>query len=424
MQLVNVKQVNNTAVATLPAHSRATAITVLVIAFALAMIDGYDMFIMSFVAPLVAHDLHLTPSRLGALFSAGLLGSMLGGLALGTIADRIGRQPVLVASLAIAGVATFLCSHSHSLGSFAALRFVTGFALGGVLAALVPLVAEYFPPQRRSGAVTAMFIGYPLGAVVGGAITSMLLTNGWRPLFWGTGLLTLLIVPAGFLLRETLGAPSAQEPKDPSEPKERATTGLPILELFRAGRFWSTSITALGIFCLLLLTYLLNSWTPTIAVKAGFSPATAALCGVFLNLGGVVGALLSIPAARRFGVFKVAAVMIATGSPAIIAIGHLFAAAPTLFAGLFLAGLLVIGGQQNSPAMAVLLYPQRMRAAGAGLQFAVGRLGSILGPLIGGYLLATHHTPHSLFLLMAAPAVLAAVCYAVVDRLRATPTSN
>ena len=114
-----------------------------------------------------------------------------------------------------------------------------------------------------------------------------------------------------------------------------------------------------------------------------------------------------------------AAAMIGIGSLAIVSIGHLFGSAGMLFGGLFLAGLLVIGGQQNSPAIAVLLYPQRMRAAGAGWQFAVGRLGSILGPLIGGYLLSSDHSRQTLFLLMAVPAVLAAVCYAMVERLRA-----
>ena len=408
-----MKPVNNTALVSLPEHSRTAAIVV-GIAFALMMVDGYDMLIMSFVAPLVAQDLHLPAGRIGELFAAGLFGSMVGGLVLGPVADRIGRQPILLASLAVAGVSTLLCSRAQSFESFAALRFAAGFALGGLLAAIVPLVAEYFPPERRSGAVTSMFIGYPLGAVVGGAITAVLLANGWRSLFWGTGLLTLLVVPAAFLLRETLRAPIpvAREQAEP-------VRGVPILELFSEGRFWTTLITSLGIFSLLLLAYLLNSWTPTIAVKAGLNPATAALCGVFLNLGGVVGALLSIPVGRRFGVFKVAAVMVGIGSPAIALIGHLFTSAGMLFGVLFIAGLLVIGGQQNLPAMSVLLYPQRMRAAGAGWQFGVGRLGSILGPVIGGYLLAANHPVHSLFLLMVAPAVLAAMCYAVVDRLRA-----
>ena len=132
-----------------------------------------------------------------------------------------------------------------------------------------------------------------------------------------------------------------------------------------------------------------------------------------------MGALLSIPAGRRFGVFKVAAVMVGIGSPAIALLGHLFDSPGMLFSALFIAGLLVIGGQQNAPAMSVLLYPQRMRATGAGWQFGVGRLGSIFGPVIGGYLLAAGISAHSLFLLMAAPAVFAAVCYAVVDQLRA-----
>lgn len=407
-----MQRVSNTTLASLPEHSRATAIIVVTIAFVLAMVDGYDMFIMSFVAPLVAHDLHLTPTRMGELFAAGLLGSMLGGLALGPVADRLGRQPVLLASLAIAGVATLLCSRVQSFESFAAARFVAGFALGGLLAAVVPLVAEYFPPERRSGAVTVMFIGYPLGAVVGGAITSLLIANGWRALFWGTGGLTLLVMPSAFALRETLRAVPARE-------EGRSTTRVPILDLFSEGRFWATTVSSLGLFCLLLLTYLLNSWTPTIAVKAGLRPDTAALSGVFLNLGGVIGALLSIPIGRRFGICKVAAAMIGIGSLAIVSIGHLFESAGMLFSALFLAGLLVIGGQQNSPAIAVLLYPQRMRAAGAGWQFAVGRLGSILGPLIGGYLLSSDHSRQTLFLLMAVPAVLAAVCYAMVERLRA-----
>src|SRR5580658_161939 len=166
-----MKLVNNTALVSLPEHTRAPAVIV-AIAFALMMVDGYDMFIMSFVAPLVAQDLHLAAGRVGELFAAGLFGSVLGGLALGPVADRFGRQPIVLVSLAAAGVSTFLCSRAQSFEFFAALRFITGFALGGLLAAAVPLVAEYFPPQRRSGAVTLMFIGYPLGAVVGGAITA------------------------------------------------------------------------------------------------------------------------------------------------------------------------------------------------------------------------------------------------------------
>jgi AAHS family 4-hydroxybenzoate transporter-like MFS transporter len=397
------------------ALSRTPALLVLV-AFFLMMIDGYDMFIVSFVAPLIVGDLHLAASNIGAVFAAGLAGSALGGLALGPVADRVGRQPVVVASLIAAGIATLLCSRANSFHAFAALRFLTGFALGGLLAAAVPLIAEYFPTEHRSRAVTLMFIGYPLGAVVGGTVTSFLLVHGWRSLFVGTGVITLLMLPLALLLRENLGS----KEKDVEDKGKRAPRPkLSIIELFTEGRLWTTLTAAFGIFCLLLLTYLLNSWTPLIAVRLGFKPQVAALCGVFLNLGGVVGAVCSTLLVRRFGIFRLAALMTSVGSLAIAFIGVAADSAASLFAALFISGVLVIGAQQNSPAMSVQLYPLRMRAAGTGWQFAAGRLGSILGPIIGGVLLSSGMTYVRLFLVMAVPALVAGGAYVVVHFLLA-----
>jgi MFS transporter, AAHS family, 4-hydroxybenzoate transporter len=383
------------------------------VSFVLVMIDGYDLFIVSFVAPLIAKDLHLDFASLGTVFAAGLAGSMVGGLLLGHVADRVGRRPTLLVSLAAAGVATLLCSQAHSLGAFAALRFLTGLALGGLLAAIVPLVAEHFPRQQRSAAVTVMFIGYPLGAVVGGAITALLIAEGWRNLFLGAGIVTLLLVPVGLLLRETLGAADA-----PSEETQRTPGRWSFMVLFTEGRFWTTVIASFAIFCLLLVTYLLNSWTPLIAARSGFSPQTAAWCGVLLNLGGVVGALTSTLLVMRFGVFKVVALMVAGGALAVALLGYLYGSVGALYSGLGVIGLLVIGGQQNAPAISVQLYPQRMRSTGVGWQFAAGRFGSILGPIIGGRLLAANVPVQFLFVLIAIPTLLSAGAYTVVGLLR------
>ena len=389
------------------------SLALLGVAFALVMIDGYDLFIVSFVAPLIAKDLHLNFVNIGTVFAAGLAGSMVGGLLLGQIADRAGRRPALLGSLAIAGLATLLCSQADSFGAFAALRFVTGLALGGLLAAIVPLVAEQFPSQRRSAAVTVMFIGYPLGAVVGGAITALLIDHGWRNLFLGAGVVTLLLVPIGLVLRETLYASDA-----PSDDPRRKLFQWPFIDLFTEGRFWTTVISSFAIFCLLLVTYLLNSWTPLIAARSGFSPQTAAWCGVLLNLGGVIGALISTLLVGRFGVFKVVTLMVASGSVAVALLGYLYGSVGALYSGLAVIGLLVIGGQQNAPAISVQLYPQRMRSAGVGWQFAAGRFGSILGPIIGGRLLAANVSVQSLFMLIAIPTLVSAGAYTVVGLLR------
>jgi MFS transporter, AAHS family, 4-hydroxybenzoate transporter len=389
------------------------SLALLGVAFALVMIDGYDLFIVSFVAPLIAKDLHLNFVSIGSVFAAGLAGSMVGGLLLGHIADRAGRRPALLISLATAGAATLLCSQAHSFGAFAALRFLTGLALGGLLAAIVPLVAEQFPSQRRSAAVTLMFIGYPLGAVVGGAITALLIAHGWRNLFLGAGVVTLLLVPVALLLPETLYASDALI----DDPHRKLSRGS-FMVLFTEGRFWTTVIASFAIFCLLLVTYLLNSWTPLIAARSGFSPQTAAWCGVLLNLGGVVGALASTLLVARFGVFKVVTLMVASGSIAVAFLGYLYGSVGALYSGLAVIGLLVIGGQQNAPAISVQLYPQRMRSTGVGWQFAAGRFGSILGPLIGGRLLSANVSVQLLFVLIAIPTLLSAGAYTVVGLLR------
>ncbi len=125
------------------------------VSFALVMLDGYDMLIVSFLAPLIAEDLHLGATDLGALFAAGLAGSMAGSMVLGVLADRWGRRPIVVIATAAAGIATILCAQAAGSHAFMLLRFVSGVALGGALAALIPLFAESCTMDRRSARVTA-----------------------------------------------------------------------------------------------------------------------------------------------------------------------------------------------------------------------------------------------------------------------------
>jgi MFS transporter, AAHS family, 4-hydroxybenzoate transporter len=383
------------------------------------MVDGYDLFMASFVAPLIAQDLRLSFVNIGTVLAAGLAGSMVGGLMLGPAADCFGRRPILLVSLTMAGVGTILCSQSHSFSALTVLRFLTGFALGGLLATVIPLLAEHIPQHRRSSVVTLIFIGYPLGAVLGGSITAMLISQGWRFVFLGAGLVTLLLIPLGVVLRESSSTSDGQ-----SFQPRRVLTRWSLTGLFTEGRFSTTMIASFAVFCLLLVAYLLNSWTPLIAAQSGFSHETAAWCGVLLNLGGVAGALTSTLLVARFGVFKIVTFMVASGAFAVAFLGYVYGSVGALFSGLALAGFLVIGGQQNAPAISVQLYPQRMRSTGVGWQFGAGRLGSIFGPIVGGRLLTANVPVERLFELIAIPALLSAVAYAVVGRLERARVST
>jgi len=382
-------------------------------AFALMMVDGYDMFNISFLMPLIARELSLSHVGVGQIFAAGLAGSMLGGMILGPLADRVGRRPVLTLSLVVAGVATILCSTVTSFEMLVTYRIIAGFALGGLLASVIPLVGEHFPKERRSVAVTTMFIGFPSGAVVGGILTSMLIRHGWRTLFVGTGFVTLLALPTVLFLKESLG--QARSSVDSAAGPGRVSS---IRALVAEGRLLATACVMFSAFCMLLVLYLLNSWAPMIAVSSGMPAAEATLTGVFLNLGGIIGAAASTAAVKKWGLFRTTSMMVALGAIAIAALGQFSQMGMVFFAGLFLVGLLAIGGSQNAPAIAVDVYPQRMRATGAGWQFAVGRLGAIVGPLVGGQLLAWQVEPASLFVIVAIPTLLAAVAFALIGHFK------
>jgi AAHS family 4-hydroxybenzoate transporter-like MFS transporter len=266
---------------------------------------------------------------------------------------------------------------------------------------VISLTAEHAEPDRRSGTVTLMYIGYPLGAVVGGALTAALLHVGWPTVFVAAGIACSVAVLAALAIPESFNRAMNHAPA--------ARTGNIVSAPLAEGRLWPAICLYLGLFCLLLLTYALLSWTPTIVVARGGTPQSAALAGVALNLGGISGAMLSIPLINRFGPYFPIAVMMLSGSGFVALIGAPISSQWVVFGILYLAGLCVMGAQINFPSMMVALFPPPVRGAGSGIGMSVGRLGSIVGPLIGGALVAASLPESRLFLLAAIPAVLAAL---------------
>ena len=384
------------------------ALRVLIIGFVIVMVDGYDSMMISFLAPLLARNLVLSPTDLGKIFAVGYLGAIVGAIAVGSLADRIGRKPMLIASLALASVATMVCADATSLALLTSLRFLAGLALGGALPALISLTAEHARPERRNGTITLMYIGYPVGAVVGGAVTAGLLRYGSAAIFLGAGVASLIALALALLLPESprTGGHSTSAPRDRG--RGRGTLLSSLREPFAEGRLWPGLMLWVGLFSMLVVTYFLVSWTPTLLVRSGFSPGKAALGSVLLNLGGVVGALIMAPVINRFGPYIPAAVAVGCGAVVIALLGQdVRAVAPLMFA-LFVAGGCIIGGQLNFPAMTVALYPQHVRGAGTGWTMGVGRLGSIVGPMVGGALVAANFSVGSLFVIAAIPPAIAA----------------
>jgi AAHS family 4-hydroxybenzoate transporter-like MFS transporter len=385
--------------------------------FAIVMIDGYDTIMVSFIAPLLQRSYALSLHDVARLFAMGYVGTIIGALIAGWFADRVGRRSVLLICLLVAGSATLLCAAVTSFEMLPVLRLLAGLGLGGAMPCLTALTAEHASVERRSVVVMQMYMGYPVGAVVGGLITSFFLARGWRDIFIGGGIAMLAAVLAALCIPETFKSLPPPSVDAPRLRRKLAQMG----EQFAEGRLGPALMVWIGQFCMLLLLFLLTSWTPTMAVRSGLTLQTAAVCGVVLNLGGVLGALALRGAVNRYGPFVPAAVMVGTGALMIVLLGQTMGSTPLLMAVLFLVGITALGGQLICPAMIVELFPAYVRGAGAGCAFAAGRVGSIVGPLLGGMLLSANLKLGWLYAIVALPAAIAAMVFALANRMRAAP---
>src|SRR5450830_727605 len=386
---------------------------ILTVCFAIAMVDGFDMLMLSFIAPLVGKQFSLAPMQIGKLFAIGYVGAVAGALALGPVADRLGRRIVLLVSLTIVTIFTFLCSRAESYDALLWLRLAAGIGLGGAMPAVIAMTAENMPMQYRASAVTWMFLGFPMGAVVGGAVTAANLSHGWQAIFVSGSIAALCtIVLARLVLPET--RPQTVGLRANAAPSQGIFTSL--IAQFAEQRAIPALLLWLSVFCVMVVSYFLLSWMPLVLNRAGISPAKAALAGVLFNLGGITGALILSFAIKRVGPWRPVAVVFAAGSCLIWLLGQQIESQALIFTLLFAIGLCVFGGQISVPALAVHLFPPEVRGAGIGWTMGIGRLGSIAGPLIGGALMATNTSWSNLFLLVAAPTLVAAMTLMFVEQ--------
>jgi len=378
------------------------------IGFLVAMVDGDDTLMLAFIAPLISKEWALQPQTVGEIFASSYAGAALGATAIGIAADRFGRKMMLLASLALVGVFTMLCARSVNPAQLMVLRAVAGLGLGGALSTSIALIAENAPVLQRRATVTRMFLGFPVGAIVGGAVTAAVMSFlGWRGVFLGGGVCALLLIPlVAFGVTESeSGAPAAA----------RVHSRRPLTELVSGGRAWSTVLFCASVFLMLLTSYFLVSWIPTVLTLNGMVPGHAAMAAVVINCGGIVGTLiLSFIIGRRSPLSPVV-VCLCSGAILIALLGHgILWPGNAKFLLVFAVGLAVIGAQGCIPALGVHLYPASVYATAGGLSVACGRLGSIIGPLVGGYLVSARLGWGRLFLLAAVPAMLAAIAMAAL----------
>ena len=403
----------------------------------IVFIDGFDAQGMGYVAPALSSALGIPRSVLGSVISSGLVGMMVGALGSGPLADRIGRRPVLITSALVFGIGSLLTATASTVEILIAFRVLTGIGMGGAMPNAIALTSEYMPGRRRSTAVATMFCGFSLGAAVGGVIAAALIPRfGWQSVFvvggvapiligivalaWLPESIRFLIVKGGrdARVREYLAqmAPGQTLPATlTAGADEHAGAGSPVTQLFTEGRAGATAFIWVVYFMNLLNLYFLNSWLPTIISDGGIAVGTAIVITSLFQLGGTVGALLLGGVLDRTHSFAVLALCYLWAAISVFFIGQSGTSVPLLALTVFSAGVGVIGGQTSSNALTAEFYPTRMRSTGVGWALGIGRIGSIVGPILGGMLLARGTTPRQVFWAAVVPSAIAAIAALCVN---------
>jgi len=410
-------------------------ITAVAICLIINMVDGFDVLAISFAAPEIAREWSLPPTELGILFSAGLAGMVLGALFIGPLADRFGRRAVILVCLVVISAGMLTSSIAQNLSQLVPLRVVTGLGVGGMLASLNTIVAEYSSDHRRQLAISFLQSGYPVGGIIAGAASVYLIGNfGWRAVFVFGGTLSAAMIPLVLIgLPESLDyllhrrGPDALErvnkllarlghaALDRLPDAEPASAKSAVGQLFSPelrGRTFSMWIAFLAVMC---GWYFVINWTPKILVDAGLSLDGSISGGLLLSLGGVVGGLSLGFLAGIFRVNRLVALFMFMSVVAMTTFGVLATDLPLMLAVAFLIGFFLAGSMIGLYAIIPDVYPTRVRSTGTGWAIGIGRLGAVLGPYLAGVLIAAGWERSAYFFALSLPLVIAMI---IVLRLR------
>lgn len=408
--------------------------------FFIILFDGYDIGAAAYAGPALVKAWGVTSmAAMGPVFSASLFGILFGAPTLGFLGDKYGRNKAIVTSLLIIGAFTLAAMWASSISELIYLRFLAGIGIGGMLPNIIALNAEFAPKRYRATMIIVMFSGITFGGAVPGPIAAWLLPiYGWPVLFFIGGVFPLVMAVLALLwLPESIKFLALHPARrddlvklihrlDPGIAASSQTNFIVADErsygtfapklLFADGLKWITPLLWLCFICNLMSFYFVNSWLPTVLTSASISVGHAALATSLFQIGGTLGGLCLARPIDRAGLMPVC-LMFFLSIPVAAAIGYAAAPEALLMVVVFFAGFCLLGLQFGLNATSGMIYPTAFRSNGSGWAFAVGRFGSVAGPIVAGYLIAMHLSIQHLFLFLAIPLTIGAFASLVLARL-------
>jgi AAHS family 4-hydroxybenzoate transporter-like MFS transporter len=410
------------------------SIRVIILCGFIMLMDGYDYGIISVAAPTIMKEWSLGTASFGGVFSAAFVGYLFGAIIFGTLSDMIGRKRTLILGACFFSVATLLVFFSHSLASLIPMRVFAGIGIGGAVPCAITLTSEYSPLKGRGKYVSVMYSGFLIGIVLAGYAAGFMLESiGWRPLFLvGFFAPVAVIVLLAFILpesarwlsvryksgkqREALVQIVKKLRPDISIDKDTRFISADargkeysVKELFSGKLAWVTPMIWAYYLISSIAVFFFGSWSPQLLVVKGFSAATAAFITGTNGILVAVGCLLSGFYFDKAG-FRWGSILHVVAAVCVIFMGGLSPAGFVVL--LFTSAFFINSAHMDVTILAPIVYPSNCRNQGAGTAIAVGRIGAIIGPYIGGILLATQLPMASLLALVSVPlGISALLCY-------------
>ena len=389
--------------------SAMTRLQYLVVAITVALnaLDGFDVMAISFASPGIASEWGVTQAGLGFVLSMELWGMALGSLCLGGVADALGRRPTILGCLMLMTIGMFMVTTTNSLVELSIWRIITGVGIGGMLAALNAMAAEFSNLKHRAMAIALMATGYPIGGVVGGlAVSQLLKIMDWRSVFYfGTGMTLLMLPVVYFCMPESVHWLTRKRPANAlirintvmtamghkalalMPPHKEETSQQNYMTIFRKGMLATTLLVTSAYFLHIVTFYFILKWVPKLVVDMGFSPSSAGGVLTWVSIGGVLGALTFGFLTKHVDLKKLTVLMFVGSCLTTALFGQTTEDLVVMSALVGFAGYFINAGIVGMYAIVAQVFPTDVRASGTGFTVGVGRGGSVLAPIIAGVLL-------------------------------------
>ena len=407
----------------------AIQIAVVAITVGLNALDGFDVLAISFASPGIARDWGIDRAALGFVLSMELIGMGFGSMLLGGVADRFGRRRTLLGCLLVMTVGMFMATRTRGVYDLSVWRVITGLGIGGMLATINAVAAEFSNQRRRGLNVSLMAIGYPIGAIVGGSIAALLLRHGdWRAVFrFGAAAtaafipLVLWLVPEsvswlcqrqppGALARVNYGLGRMGHPPVLALPVIAAAAARrSVTEIFSPAWVRVTVLVTAAYFLHISTFYFILKWVPKIVVDMGFSPSSAAGVLVWANVGGASGGAVLGLLSLRFALkhLTMFALVMSTILVGVFGRGQSTLADLSLICAI--AGFFTNAGVVGVYGILAQVFPTQIRATGTGFAIGFGRAGAMLAPIVAGLLFSAGYGLQFVALTMGSGSLIAAV---------------